>query len=195
MTDPRTPCTVCGAMILLATAARNDGLCMPCRNGTRQSMEEAKARNKEMREELDRYENSAAGRHWNWLVEQEGGSGCGFSGLLTPDQRYFAVSVTSSEVWRGGIGTYFDSYSGAYYEETLAGLEEMGLVELGDVLKEAKMVLFGDDAVPKDEGVRWEKRTKVSGGRKCTVSIMSCRTVSKFCWTASARDFVRLRRG
>lgn len=183
MADPRTPCTVCGAMILLATAARNDGLCMPCRNGTRQSMEMAKVRNKEMREELDRYENSAAGRHWNWLVEQEGGSGCGFSGLLTPDQRYFAVSVTSSEVWRGGVGTYFDGYSGAYYEETLAGLEEMGLVELGDVLKEAKMVLFGDDAVPKDEGVRWEKMYGQHNELPDGVEVLLDRLSQRFCET------------
>ncbi len=144
-------------MILLATAARNDGLCMPCRNGTRQSMEEARVRNREMREAQERFEDSPEGRYWRWLLDQESGLGCGFSELSTPDQRYFAVSVTSSEVWRGGVGTYFDSYPGVYYEETLAGLQEMGLFALGDVLKEAKMALFGDEEVPKDEGVRWAK--------------------------------------
>lgn len=181
MTDPRTPCTVCGAMILLATAARNDGLCMPCRNGTRQSIEEARVRNREIREAQGRFDDSPEGRYWRWLVDQVHRTESGLEGLSIADQRYYMVSVVSGEVWRGGIGTYFDSSSGAYYDGTLAGLEELGLVELRDVLKEAKMALFGDEAVPMDEGVRWQRMYGQHDQLPDGVEVLLDRLSQRFC--------------
>ncbi len=41
MTD-RLPCRACGHLILPTTAARNDGLCMPCKGGYRQNIEDGK---------------------------------------------------------------------------------------------------------------------------------------------------------
>ncbi|WP_159091858.1 DUF4375 domain-containing protein [Stenotrophomonas sp. ZAC14D2_NAIMI4_7] len=170
-------------MILLATAARNDGLCMPCRNGTRQSMEQARVRNREMREAQERFEDSPEGRYWRWLVHQVHKTESGVEGLSIADRRYYMISVVSGEVWRGGIGTYFDSSSGGYYEETLAGLEEVGLVELGDVLREAKVAVFGDEAVPKDEGARWERMYGQHAELPDGVEVLLDRLSQRFCET------------
>ncbi len=147
MTDPRTPCTVCGAMILLATAARNDGLCMPCWNGTRQSMEEAKTRDREVREERKRFGESAEGRHWHWLIEQVHGNGCGFSGLSVQDQRYFAINALINDVYRGGLDAYFQNSAGGYIAEALAGLGEMQQFDVRDIVLAAQQLLFGNEAM------------------------------------------------
>lgn len=168
---------------------------MPCRNGTRQSMEETRVRNREMREAQERFDNSPGGRYWRWLVDQVHGTEGGLERLSIADQRYYMISVVSSEVWRGGIGTYFDNSSGAYYEETLAGLEEMGLVELGDVLKEAKMALFGNEAVPKDEGERWQKmygrQDELPGG----VEVLLDRLSKRFCEAERALELSAVLQG
>ena len=39
MTEQKTTCRVCDAEIQIATAERTDGLCMPCKNGTRKKAE------------------------------------------------------------------------------------------------------------------------------------------------------------
>jgi len=147
MTDPRTPCTVCGAMILLATAARNDGLCMPCGNGTRQSMEMARERDREIREERKRFEESAEGRYWHWLIEQVHGGGCGFAGLSVHDQRYFAINALISVVYRGGLDAYFHNSAGGYIAEALAGLEEIERLDVRDIVLAAQRLLFGNEAM------------------------------------------------
>lgn len=147
MTDPRTPCTACGAMILLATVARNDGLCMPCRNGTRQSMEMAKTRDREIREERKRFEESAEGRHWHWLVEQVHGSGCGFAGLSVHDQRFFAINALINDAYRGGLDAYFHNSAGGYIAEALAGLEEIQQLDVRDIVLAAQQLLFGNEVM------------------------------------------------
>ena len=147
MTDPRSPCTVCGAMILLATAARNDGLCMPCGNGTRQSMEMARERDREIREERKRFEESTEGRYWHWLIEQVHGGGCGFAGLSVHDQRYFAINALISDVYRGGLDAYFHNSAGGYIAEALAGLEEIEQLDVRDIVLAAQRLLFGNEAM------------------------------------------------
>ncbi len=38
----KIPCVECGVMILLSTAEKNNGLCMPCKSGMRGSIEKRK---------------------------------------------------------------------------------------------------------------------------------------------------------
>jgi len=134
-------------MILLATAARNDGLCMPCGNGTRQSMEMARERDREIREERKRFEESAEGRYWHWLIEQVHGGGCGFAGLSVHDQRYFAINALISDVYRGGLDAYFHNSAGGYIAEALAGLEEIERLDVRDIVLAAQRLLFGNEAM------------------------------------------------
>jgi len=163
MTDPRTPCTVCGAMILLATAARNDGLCMPCGNGTRQSMEMARERDREIREERKRFEESAEGRYWHWLIEQVHGGGCGFAGLSVHDQRYFAINALISDVYRGGLDAYFHNSAGGYIAEALAGLEEIERLDVRDIVLAAQRLLFGNEAMEDHHAQRRLQIYRVDG--------------------------------
>lgn len=46
----KIPCADCGAMILPETAARNEGLCVPCKTGTRADIEASKIAAKRQRE-------------------------------------------------------------------------------------------------------------------------------------------------
>src|SRR5215467_10009066 len=51
----KVPCRICQALILPVTAANNEGLCWPCKRGTRQQQELAKAQRFREREEHREY--------------------------------------------------------------------------------------------------------------------------------------------
>lgn len=81
------PCTVCGAMILPATAAANGGLCAPCSQGFRQDIEEGKRWHAERKAQLAN--RDPATKHWRWLVAQVHRVDGGFAALPAENQRYF----------------------------------------------------------------------------------------------------------
>lgn len=130
---------------------------MPCSNGTRKGMEEARRRKKEEGEERARYEKSAEGRHWRWLVDQLRDGGAGFTGLSEPNQRYFAVTCLSNEVHGGGFSTYFHNSSSSYHAHALSGLEEMEETILRQIVVEAQRLVFGLEEVSSDWALRRER--------------------------------------
>ncbi|MCR1764692.1 DMP19 family protein, partial [Pseudomonas aeruginosa] len=120
MTD-RLPCRACGHLILATTAARNDGLCMPCKGGYRQNIEDGKRFHTERR----RYLASPQALYWSALVNRVYDGREGFAGLSPAERSYYAVSVLSGEVHNGGFDQYFGNSSGDQYQAARAGLREL----------------------------------------------------------------------
>jgi hypothetical protein len=60
----RAACSQCGAMILAGTATRTGGMCMPCKRGTRQSIDESRRRSRERRATLERLAANPRLRPW-----------------------------------------------------------------------------------------------------------------------------------
>lgn len=110
-------------------------------------MEMARERDREIREERKRFEESAEGRYWHWLIEQVHGGGCGFAGLSVHDQRYFAINALISDVYRGGLDAYFHNSAGGYIAEALAGLEEIEQLDVRDIVLAAQRLLFSNEAM------------------------------------------------
>jgi hypothetical protein len=142
----RLPCRTCGDLIHPDTAAKNNGLCMPCKGGYRARIEESKRQR-----ELERaYEKSAERRHWLTLVERVHQSNEGFQALSPDEQTYFALRCLIGEVFNGGFHQFFSNHSGAYYGVAVNGLFELEAMRSHQLLTQAKEVLFGDQAVPVD---------------------------------------------
>lgn len=146
----KQPCRVCANLILATTAARNDGLCMPCKGGYRESIENGKLR----AEEHKRYIASPQALYWNALVNRVYNTPEGFSGLALAEQHYYAVRVVQGEVYNGGFDQYFGNSSGEHYASACAGLLELGATQTLALLEEARRLLFGTQPVPSDQGLR-----------------------------------------
>jgi len=146
----RVPCLKCGESIHPDTAAKNDGLCMPCKGGYRERIEAGKLR----REEEKKHEQSAERRYWRSLTSKVHESAEGFDGLTQTEKTYFAIGCLIGEVYNGGHEQYFFNHSGSMYGAALAGLLELEALETAALLQRAKELLFGDAPVPIDTGVR-----------------------------------------
>jgi hypothetical protein len=143
MTD-RVPCSACGAAILLSTAEKTGGLCMPCKGGYRKNIEESKVRY----EQDKKYRETAEHKHWLWLINQVHKSETGFYGLSHLDQLYFATNLVSGEVYNGGFDQYFHNSSADYYQFAVEGLSTIGAAESLHLLISAKKIFFGEADVP-----------------------------------------------
>lgn len=139
MTD-RLPCRACGHLILPTTAARNDGLCMPCKGGYRQNIEDGKRFHTERR----RYLTSPQALYWSALVNRVYDGRERFAGLSPAERSYYAVSVLSGEVHNGGFDQYFGNSSGDQYQAARAGLRELEAEDALALLERAAALLFGD---------------------------------------------------
>jgi hypothetical protein len=148
----KASCSTCGVSILATTAMRNDGRCAPCRNGTRESIEEGRRWNLKLRE-LQKNPGPSC-LHWASLVDRVHKTEGGFEALPDVEKRYFAVCCLESEVYNGGLGQFFSNSSGSYYEHALAGLADMGAAESIQLLRKAKQILFDFSDVPIDTGER-----------------------------------------
>lgn len=146
----RVPCSRCGELILPDTAAKNAGLCMPCKGGYRERIEEGKRQRQRMRE----YEQSAERKYWLDLVHRIFKTPVGFVGLSPPEKTYYAVSCLIGEVYNGGFDQFFSNSSGELYGVALDGLFELEAAESAALLVQAKEVLFGDGIVPLDRSKR-----------------------------------------
>lgn len=146
----RVPCKVCGESIHPDTAAKNGGLCMPCKGGYRERIEAGKRRREEERE----YDQSEERRYWLQLVSEVHGSEDGFRKLPTEDQTYFALGCLIGEVYNGGLHQFFFNSSGSMYGVAVAGLIEVEAYRAAGLLSRAKELLFGSGAVPMDTGSR-----------------------------------------
>ncbi|MBK7582664.1 MAG: DMP19 family protein [Myxococcales bacterium] len=141
-------CSTCGAAILVETASRTGGLCMPCKNGTRA--------------QIDAGKEWAAGRAareadplrvlWVSLVRRvhDSASGTGFETLSEAEKLYYAVGLVHGDVYNGGFDQYFFNSSGSFYAHAVRGLQIIGATQSAQLLAQAKQALFGDSPVPTD---------------------------------------------
>ena len=147
----KVPCSKCGVSILESTALRTNGLCMPCRGGYRESIENGK---RHILEERERSLTDPYRKLWLSLVEKVYHSQTGFDGLRHPEKLYFAVGLLEGEVYNGGFHQYFFNDSGSYYPYAEEGLITLGAFQKLELLQKAKELLFPDGAVPIKTGER-----------------------------------------
>ena len=149
----RQPCSSCGALILLDTAAKNGGLCMPCKRGYRKSIEESTRYRAKQRI----YEHSAERKYWLALVERVHRVPDGFDQLQSAEKTYFAVSCLIGEVYNGGFEQFFSNSSGSLFGYVLDGLIELDAAKSVALLVKAKDAVFRDRLVPLDRQDRFSQ--------------------------------------
>lgn len=155
----KIPCTECEAMVLPSTAERTGGLCMPCKNGTRKSMDLAKERAAKERE----LEKTCPYRAlWRELVDRVYNQDGGFSALSENEKLYYSVNVLSGEVYNGGFDQYFNNTSAEHYRNAEHGLVQLGATNSLKLLRQAKEQLFGSNQVPKGQTERWDLIRKLN---------------------------------
>jgi hypothetical protein len=148
--NDKVACTTCGAMILPTTAASNGGLCMPCKRGNRQNIEDGKRRHAERKHAVANPDPATL--YWRWLIQQVYKTPEGFAGLAAEHQLYFAAVLLEGEVYNGGFEQYFSNSSADYYAHAERGLEAIGAAECRRLLVGAKETLFGARDVPDRAG-------------------------------------------
>lgn len=161
----RIPCTVCGASILLSTAEKNNGLCMPCKGGYRKNIEASKLRH----EEEKKYRESSEYKHWHWLVDQVHKSKDGFELLSFENQLFFSMNVLIGEVYNGGFDQYFHNSSADYFNYAVKGLTAIGKTQSLALLMSAKTLIFGDIDVPNSASERHVIRHSISDSHLTTL--------------------------
>ena len=148
----KIPCAACGTVILPSTAERTGGLCMPCKNGTRKNIEQAKEYYKRERE-LD--EICPFRSLWRRLVDKVYKQEGGFAALSQEEKLYYSANVLIGEVYNGGFIQYFDNSSGEHYLYAELSLVRLGATNSLKLLRKAKEVLLGSFPVPQDHAERW----------------------------------------
>ena len=148
-------CKECEVKILPATAKKTGGLCIPCKNGTRKSIEESKKYYAEQRN----YNPYRA--LWTSLVKRTHAENGGFDeegfAHLTVDERlFYAVSILELEVYNGGMYQFFDNTSGVVIDEVVAGLKKLGAETVLNLLFTATRILFGNATPQRDHLGRWD---------------------------------------
>lgn len=148
----KIPCTECGAAILPSTADRTGGLCMPCNNGNRKNIEQAKEYYK-IERELDKTCPFRA--LWRELVGKVHKEEGGFAALPDDEKLYYSVNTLCGEVYNGGFVQYFDNSSGEHYRYAELGLVRLGATCSLKLLRLAKEQLLGSGSVPQSQAERW----------------------------------------
>ena len=148
----RLPCNRCGELIHPDTAAKNDGLCMPCKGGYRENIEAGKKR----REEEQLYLQSEERRYWEGLVKRVHDERIGLDGIARAEKTYYAVSCLIGEVYNGGFSQFFSNSSGSLCGLAIDGLMELEAETSTALLLRAKEAAFGDRPVPADQRARWD---------------------------------------
>lgn len=146
----RLSCVQCGDLIHPDTASANAGLCMPCKGGYRERIQEGRRQRQRDRE----YAKSAESMYWQELVQRVFRTSEGFDGLSMEEQTYFAVNCLIGEVYNGGFDQFFSNSSGAHYLRALDGLRTLGADSSMKLLLQAKQVLFAEHPVPIDREAR-----------------------------------------
>ena len=138
---------------MLDTAARNGGLCMPCKRGTRKSIEAGKR----YRDERRIYEQSAERKYWLALVGRVHDTPDGFEHLRPEEKTYFAVSCLIGEVHNGGFEQFFYNSSGSLFGHAMDGLIELDAAKSVALLVKARDAVFADSVVPRDRQDRFSR--------------------------------------
>ena len=149
----KVPCKTCGAMILPTTAEKNGGLCMPCKQGNRENIENSKEYYKKQKE-YDPFREL-----WHSLVKRVHATDdeeAGFNALTDDEKIYFAVGILDGEVYNGGMHQFFSNSSGSLFQEVIKGLELLNATNSLWLVRKATKILFGDINPPKNRFQRWE---------------------------------------
>jgi hypothetical protein len=141
----RVLCKECKASILLSTSKRTNGLCMPCKNGYRKNIEEAK---KYYTKEKELNNTCPFRALWRELVDKVYKHKNGFDDLSNNEKLYYAVNVLKGEVYNGGFTQYFYNSSKEHCMYVKKGLARLNAVFTLKLLHEAKEELFGNNGVP-----------------------------------------------
>jgi len=147
----KVACGACGVPILPSTAAANEGKCVPCRMGTRASME---SNRRNYREELERSRADPARIYWSALVKRVFATEDGFARLSASEQKYYVACCLQGEIYNGGLEQYFTNSAGEHYERAVAVLEELEAPASLELLRKAKRLLFEHEPVPVDMSTR-----------------------------------------
>lgn len=118
---------------------------MPCKAGTRASMEASKAaaQRERMLDATDPFQI-----YWHHLVDRVHGSSAETNPLSDAEQQYWAVGCLIGEVHNGGFDQYFYNSSGATYLAAIDGLQAMSASTSLLLLQKAKKLIFGLGEVP-----------------------------------------------
>jgi hypothetical protein len=122
---------------------------MPCKNGTRKSIDAAKKLREEQRNLVDPFRDL-----WLQLVNKVHKTEAGYEGLADSEKLYFSVGLLEGEVYNGGFHQYFFNSSASYYDDAIRGLVEIGAVESLTLLRKAKDALFPGRPIPIDTSER-----------------------------------------
>lgn len=145
MADETTECSACGNPMLVRTAERYEGKCVPCAKGYREDLERARVFN----EEQERLENEPDFLFWKSLCKRVDNPALGFDSLPAPEKLYFAVCLLEGEIYNGGFDQYFTNSYADYFDYAVRGLEKMN-DEVGlELTLKAKRLLFDANEVPK----------------------------------------------
>lgn len=150
----RVPCEQCGAYILPATAERNSGLCMACKQGIRQNIEASKRYYEEQRK-YDPFREL-----WKSLVHRVYETDAGYQGLSAAERLYYSVGVLDGEVYNEGLHQFFSNTSGSMFQDVVDGLLELRANQALKLLLRAKDILFDHRDPPQDQEVRWQAMRK-----------------------------------
>jgi len=124
----KVTCCECGAAILPDTAARNGGLCAPCNNGTRHSLEAARVQRET--EEFDPFQVL-----FRRVRDQTGTHG--FTKLSHSEATYYAVASLFSDLNRGAVQLFFNVNCPEFRKAAADGLATLGRGDLLIRLDEA----------------------------------------------------------
>lgn len=182
MPEPTTNCLECGASILVITAAKTGGKCIPCARGTRAKIEESKRRAIEQREwerkkkeALERIKHKAhptfgdflveedsIGVLWSFLVDtvfREQSAREDVESLTASAQVLYLAQVLYGEVFNGGFHQYFSNSSGKYAHETVIALNALRAPRAASLLLRA-IATFPNKRVPQRRAERNEELDK-----------------------------------
>lgn len=149
-------CVKCGVAIHPDTAKWNAGLCMPCARrrppGAEERLEAAAARY--LAENPGSASDAREADYQAGLASRVHGPGGSLDQLVEHERHYFLLSALLMQLREGSVFCFFDNSPGDHYLEVLELLQKVGLQRIAEGLAQAKKVLFGDNAVPRDVSTR-----------------------------------------
>ena len=185
----KIPCAQCGVLILTATCEKTGGLCMPCANGTRESMEESQRWNEERRNQLA---NAARKRaplndlrmtgyrmqfrnylgledpaHEIFLValdivyDKNNGRAENIERLSNECRLVYLVECFEGEIHNGGFDQLFTNSLGNHCLEILEGLNTIGADISCGLLRQA-LSWFPNHMPSNNRQERWTQHEKFS---------------------------------
>lgn len=180
----KIPCIQCGALILTSTVEKTGGLCMPCKNGTRESMEKSRRWNQELREQIAKAEQERepldalrrAGHKMQFrdyfglkdppyeifrvaldiVFDKENGDSEYIERLSKECRLVYLLWCFNGEIHNGGFDQLFTNTLGNHCLEILQGLDIIGAKVSHDLLRQA-LSRFPNSSPSTNRRERWDQ--------------------------------------